>query len=174
MNPSINYDKRVQKALKSMVKLILQEVSVEGLPGNHHFYISFATQTENVEVSDWLIEKYPDVMTIIIQNWFADLHVDDNYFSITLNFNNRPEKMIIPFNSLKSFSDPSVDFNIEFTHTETDNNKIPQNLSSPSKPGGGPKSKELKPLGEEMKTNLVQEEQETSGQVISLDEFRKR
>ena len=86
MKSLINYDKRVQNSLKSMIKTVLQEVSEHGLPGDHHFYISFFTQFEKVEISDWLIQKYPEIMTIIIQNWFADLHIEENYFSITLNF----------------------------------------------------------------------------------------
>ena len=174
MKSLINYDKRVQNSLKSMIKTVLQEVSEHGLPGDHHFYISFFTQFEKVEISDWLIEKYPEIMTIIIQNWFADLHIEENYFSITLNFNNRPEKMIIPFNSLKSFSDPSVDFNIEFTDFENNQKMASESFSlkSESIKTGKTTPAEASEIPRDSENQGA--EIEKFGEVISLDKFRKR
>ena len=114
MTLNINYEQLIKDSLKVAIKELLKSVSKKGLPGKHHFFISFITNFPGVEISEWMIKDYPNDMTIVIQNWFEDLKVDDKYFSIVLNFKNKPEKMKIPFASIISFSDPSVNFSLQF------------------------------------------------------------
>jgi hypothetical protein len=92
----------------------LKKISKDGLPKKHHFLITFSSRTEGVIIPDWMKEKYPDKMTIIIRNWFENLNVTDKKFEISLNFNNNVERLTVPFNSLELFADPSVDFAISF------------------------------------------------------------
>ena len=99
----------------TMVKDILKKISKSGLPKNHHFLITFLSKSKGVIIPDWMKEKYPDKMTIIIRNWFENLEVTEKKFEISLNFNNTVERLIIPFSSLELFADPSVDFAISFT-----------------------------------------------------------
>jgi hypothetical protein len=107
-----------------MVRDILKKISKDGLPKKHHFLITFSSRTKGVIIPDWMKEKYPDKMTIIITNWFENLNVTDKKFEISLNFNNNVERLTVPFNSLELFADPSVDFAISFN----------QFNSMPSKP----------------------------------------
>ena len=122
MTLNINYEQLIKDSLKIAIKELLKSVSKTGLPGKHHFFISFITDFPGVEIAEWMKKDYPNDMTIVIQNWFDDLQVDDQYFSIVLNFKNKPEKMKIPFASIISFSDPSVNFSLQFE------NSIKQNL----------------------------------------------
>ena len=109
----IDYEARIQEAFRQAIRKILLDVSNKGLPGKHHFYISFKSTFPGVQMSEWLIEKYPEEMTIVIQNWFDELIVGEQEFTIILNFNNSPEKMTIPLNSITNFSDPSVNFSLQ-------------------------------------------------------------
>ena len=124
MTLNINYEQLIKDSLKTAIKGLLKSVSEQGLPGDHHFFISFNTNFEGVEISDWMVGKYPNEMTIVIQNWFENLNVDDQFFNIVLSFNNKPEKIKIPFDSIISFSDPSVNFSLQFE------NSINQNLET--------------------------------------------
>tara|TARA_A100001011_G_C14168441_1_gene781371 strand:- start:583 stop:1065 length:483 start_codon:yes stop_codon:yes gene_type:complete len=114
MTFNINYEEIIKDALKNAIKKLLLDISLEGIPGNHYFYISFITNFPGVKIAKWMIKDYPNEMTIVIQNWFENLHVDDKGFSIVLNFKNKPEKLNIPFGSILSFSDPSVNFSLKF------------------------------------------------------------
>ena len=110
----INYKALIENAMLGMVKDILKEISQRGLPKNHHFLITFFSNSKGVVIPDWMKEKYPEKMTIIIRNWFENLNVTEKKFEISLNFNNTVEHLIIPFSSLELFADPSVDFAISF------------------------------------------------------------
>ena len=110
----INYKGLIDNAMLGMVKDILKEISQRGLPKNHHFLITFFSNSKGVVIPDWMKEKYPEKMTIIIRNWFENLNVTEKKFEISLNFNNTVEHLIIPFSSLELFADPSVDFAISF------------------------------------------------------------
>ena len=114
MTFTINYEEIIKDSLKIAIKKLLLDVSLKGLPGDHHFYISFITNFPGVKIAEWMMKDYPNEMTIVIQNWFENLHVDDKSFSIVLNFKNKPEKLNIPFESIISFSDPSVNFSLQF------------------------------------------------------------
>ena len=129
----MNYKVLIENAMLNMVKDILKKVSRKGLPKNHHFLITFFSSSKGVIIPDWMKEKYPDKMTIIIRNWFENLYVTDKKFEISLNFNNNVERLTIPFNSLELFADPSVDFAISFNQvnsmpsSETEGVKEPNN-----------------------------------------------
>ena len=110
----INYKALIENAMLDMVKDILRKISQNGLPKNHHFLITFFSNSKGVVIPEWMKDKYPDKMTIIIRNWFEKLYVTDKKFEISLNFNNTVEHLIIPFSSLELFADPSVDFAISF------------------------------------------------------------
>ena len=110
----INYKALIENAMLTMVKDILKKISKSGLPKNHHFLITFLSNSKGVIIPGWMKEKYPEKMTIIIRNWFENLDVTEKKFEISLNFNNTVERLTIPFDSLELFADPSVDFAISF------------------------------------------------------------
>ena len=111
-----------------MIKGILKGIAKDGLPGNHHFYITFDTNNSNVKIPQWMLEKYPEKMTIIIRNWFDNLKVSSNYFEITLNFSNQPERLTVPFDSIELFADPSVDFALSFNPKQNEISKQEKNI----------------------------------------------
>ena len=114
----------MQKAMQGLMIDVLKNISKDGLPGNHHYFITFNTQSDGVIIADWIKERYPEEMTIVIQHWFDNLEVNDNKFSITLNFGDNPENLTIPWASVSTFVDPSVEFGLRF---EDDNQaQIPQ------------------------------------------------
>ncbi|WP_234053045.1 MULTISPECIES: SspB family protein [unclassified Xanthobacter] len=110
----IRYDLLAQEALRSVVRRVLLDVAKDGLPGDHHFYISFDTRAPGVRLSQRMREKYPEEMTIVLQHQFWDLNVTDISFEVGLSFGGIPEKLLIPFSALKGFFDPSVKFGLQF------------------------------------------------------------
>ncbi len=112
----IPYDEIVQEALRAVVGRVLGEVAASGgmLPGEHHFYITFKTAAAGVAIPSHLKERFPDEMTIVIQNKFWDLKVDNEGFSVGLSFNQIPSKLQVPFSAITAFVDPSVDFGLQF------------------------------------------------------------
>src|SRR5262249_16154467 len=108
------YDKMVENALRGVVRDALTRAAQEGLGGAHHFYVGFATQTPGVMVAEYLRERYPAEMTIVLQHQFSDLEVDDDAFSVTLSFQKQLERLTVPFAAIRSFADPSVNFALEF------------------------------------------------------------
>ncbi len=110
----IRYDLLAQDALRSVVRRVLTDAAREGLPGEHHFYISFRTQHPGVRISHRLAEKYPDEITIVLQHQFWDLQVSDQGFEVGLSFGNSPEKLVVPFEAVSQFFDPSVQFGLKF------------------------------------------------------------
>ena len=110
----IPYDEIVQEALRAVVSRVLGEVEANGLPGEHHFYITFRTRAPGVEIPQHLIEKFPDEMTIVIQNRYWDLKVSEDRFKVGLSFNQISSMLHIPFAAITSFVDPAVDFALQF------------------------------------------------------------
>lgn len=115
----IDYDAKVQDALRSVVKTVLADTEKEGLKGDHHFYVAFKTQAEGVEIPSHLASRFPDEMTIVLQHKFWGLAVHDDHFEIGLSFNQKPEHLKIPFEAIVGFVDPSVQFALQF-HDEHD------------------------------------------------------
>jgi len=119
MSRSIDYGNLMHRAMRSLIQSVLTDVGKNGLPGAHHFFITFDTTHPDVAIADWLRSRYPAEMTIVIQHWFENLIVTDDGFSITLNFGNNPEPLVIPFDAVRTFVDPSVEFGLRFeTSTE--------------------------------------------------------
>ena len=110
----IRYDLLVQDALRGVVRNVLSEAARNGLQGDHHFFITFKTNTPGLRLSNRMRERYPDEMTIILQHQFWDLAVTDHAFEVGLSFNNVPERLLIPFAAVTSFVDPSVQFGLKF------------------------------------------------------------
>jgi len=121
MARSIDYGNLMHRAMRGLIHSVLSDVGQNGLPGAHHFFITFDTTHPDVVMADWLKDRYPSEMTIVIQHWFENLIVEDDGFSITLNFGNQPEPMVVPFDALRTFVDPSVEFGLRFeSHTDDD------------------------------------------------------
>ena len=124
---SIDYDSHTVTAMRDLVKKVLSQVSENGLPDKHHFYITFITHFRGVTISDIIKNKYPDEMTIVIENSFWDLRIDKEYFSIKLSFDGIKNELIVPFNSLTAFSDPYANFHLKFPKLHNNEEKIKEN-----------------------------------------------
>ena len=121
MARSIDYGNLMHRAMRGLIQSVLEDVGQNGLPGAHHFFITFDTTHPDVAMADWLKERYPNEMTIVIQHWFENLNVTDEGFTVTLNFGNQPEPLIIPFDAVRTFVDPSVEFGLRFeSHSDDD------------------------------------------------------
>lgn len=118
----IPYDEIVQEALRAVVGRVLGQVAASGgnLPGTHHFYITFKTQAPGVDIPPHLHERFPDEMTIVLQNKFWDLTVGEDHFSVGLSFNQMPTILVIPFSAITAFVDPAVDFGLQFQAVEVE------------------------------------------------------
>lgn len=121
MAKTIDYGNLMHRAMRGLIQTVLSDVAKGGLPGDHHFFITFETGCDGVQMAGWLQERYPDEMTLVLQHWFADLTVTDDGFSVTLNFGNNPENITVPFDAVRTFVDPSVEFGLRFeTHAGDD------------------------------------------------------
>ena len=126
----IRYDLLVQEALRGVVRRVLVDASQHGLPGKHHFFISFRTKSPGVQISTRLLERHPEEMTIVLQHQFWDLTVTDSGLEVGLSFGGIPEKLIVPFDAMSGFWDPSVDFGLKFelAGVESADNDTPEDL----------------------------------------------
>ncbi len=163
----IRYDVLTQDALRGVVRKVLGEVEKVGLPGDHHFFISFATKAPGVRISKKLLEQYEEEMTIVIQHRYKDLKTSDTGFEIGLAFDGIEELLIIPFSALKGFFDPSVEFGMQFepaqTNLETEDSPVQEVKNSPS-------SEQVEDSSDEKEST----EDDDRDKVISLDSFRKK
>lgn len=117
---TIAYGRLMHRAMRGLIQSVLEDVARDGLPGEHHFFITFDTRHPDVDIADWLRDRYADEMTIVIQNWFDDLRVDDDGFWVTLNFGDSPEPLRVPFDAIQTFVDPSVEFGLRFETQASD------------------------------------------------------
>ena len=154
MADEIDYGNLMHNAMRSLIQDVLTEVKNNGLPGEHHFFITFDTNHAGVEMASWLKDRYPTEITVVMQHWYDDLEVKDDGFSVTLNFGDTPEHLVIPYEAILTFVDPSVEFGLRFETNEEDED-----------------TDEQKPTvsKESNKDNTKKE----TGQVVSLDNFRK-
>ena len=134
----IPYDEIVQEALRAVVGRVLGQVEAGGgeLPGNHHFYITFKTQAPGVNIPASLIARFPDEMTIVLQNKFWELAVSDSGFSVGLTFSGVPAKLVVPFAAITAFVDPAVDFGLQFQAADTDFAPEPHDDAENDSPDG--------------------------------------
>ena len=143
----IDYGNLMHRAMRGLIQQVLTNVQGHGLPGEHHFFITFDTNHPDVALADWLHDRYPGDMTVVIQHWFDNLDVDDEGFAITLNFGDKPEPMYIPFDAIRTFVDPSVEFGLRFETVDSDEDD-----------------------GDD---DDAEDEPARDAQVVSLDSFRK-
>ncbi|MGB3387501.1 MAG: SspB family protein [Pseudaminobacter sp.] len=174
----IRYDILAQEALRGVMRKVLAEVARTGLPGNHHFFITFLTGAPGVRISSRLRERYPEQMTIVIQFQYWDLKVNDSGFEIGLSFSDVPERLEIPFSAVRGFYDPSVNFELEFdvkTDEPTEHAEEPAKLASPPaaiQPGS--QSEPKKKAKEPAKDGEAEAAPSKGADVVSLDAFRKK
>jgi hypothetical protein len=167
----IRYDILAQDALRSVIRKVLSEVAVTGhLPGEHHFFITFLTNAPGVRISQHLKSKYAEQMTIVVQHQFWELKVTDSLFEIGLSFSDTPEKLVIPFNAIRGFYDPSVSFELEFD-VPTAEEEEEHSAEITAYPTAAEKADEL--VEDAPKTG-GDDDKKPGGSVVSLDSFRKK
>lgn len=165
----IRYDVLARDALRGVLRKVLIDAAEHGLPGEHHFFITFISKADGVKLSPRLLAQYPEEMTVILQHQFWDLTVTEDRFEVGLSFNGIPERLVVPFASIKSFYDPSVQFGLSF---ETEAAEAPaagtppattpaEVLASPPAPPEAPAEGETPKTGE-------------GAEVVRLDRFRKK
>ncbi|MGB3417131.1 MAG: SspB family protein [Mesorhizobium sp.] len=175
----IRYDILAQEALRGVMRKVLAEVARTGLPGNHHFFITFLTGAPGVRISSRLRERYPEQMTIVIQFQYWDLKVSDTGFEIGLSFSDVPEKLEIPFSAVRGFYDPSVNFELEFdvkteeaaASEEPADETAPISMVPERKPEARDAGKKSKA---EPAEKAAEAEPAKGAEVVSLDAFRKK
>jgi uncharacterized protein len=174
----IRYDILAQDALRGVIRKVLSEVSRSGLPGNHHFFITFMTGASGVRISSRLRSKYPEQMTIVIQNQFWDLEISEAGFEVTLTFNDTPEKLAIPYTAVRGFYDPSVNFELEFeVKTEENVPFEPLHIVHQEEEISEPIALipvKVKQKAQDEGIGGTFEEEKSSADVVSLDAFRKK
>jgi hypothetical protein len=132
MADHIRYDLLTQQALRGVVRNVLADAAKKGLPGDHHFYISFDTQADGVRMSDRLRAQYPEEMTVILQHQFWDLAVNEHGFEVGMSFGGIPEKLAIPFDAISGFFDPSVQFGLQFEEIAEGQGSLKQDTQKPA------------------------------------------
>jgi uncharacterized protein len=172
----MRYDQLAQNALRGVVREALRHVQRAGLPGEHHFYIAFNTRYPGVRISDKLLQRHPREMTIVLQHQYSDLTISEEQFSVVLYFDQKPEQLVVPFNSIKGFLDPAVQFGLQFEVVPVDAQKSndPQIDNVSEFPvaevvtGDATRANaEITPLG-------APEMKPANDKVVSLDAFRKK
>lgn len=164
MSRDIDYGNLMHEAMRGLIKKVLLDVQANGLPGNHHFFITFDTSHPDAELADWLSDRYPGEMTVVMQHWYDNLDVGDEGFGIKLNFGDQPEPLFVPYDAIKTFVDPSVEFGLAFeAHEETELTEV-SDLPKLDKEDAAP---ETAP-DDDAPTPAPKD-----AEVVSLDSFRK-
>jgi len=151
MSRTIDYGNLMHRAMRGLIQEVLCDVRDNGLPGAHHFFITFDTTHPDADLADWLRDRYPSEMTVVMQHWYDALEVTDDGFSVTLNFGDAPERLYVPYDAIKTFVDPSVEFGLRFETQEVDEDA--------ERSGEEAEKNEDAPAGE--------------ADIVSLDSFRK-
>jgi hypothetical protein len=175
MNDRFHYDALVDDALRSVVKRVLVQVAEKGLPGSHHFYISFRSTDPGVEIPDYLRAKYPEEMTIVLQHQYWDLILYDDAFEVTVSFNKQQERIKVPFMALSAFVDPSVRFGLQFDRKDKAGNLIEKSDAAPSAPTPlpAPEPKAKSDGAPEAAAGEAKPE-DAASKIVKLDSFRKK
>ncbi|PWR02940.1 hypothetical protein DKT77_08305 [Meridianimarinicoccus roseus] len=164
MSRSIDYGNLMHRAMRTLIQNVLEEVAANGLPGDHHFFITFDTLHPDVQLADWLSDRYPEEMTIVIQHWFENLTVTDEGFAITLNFGDRAEPMYIPYDAIRTFVDPSVEFGLRFETQHSDEDDEDDDGFADDDTSGAPMAEDVPHDTDAPKKDA---------EIVSLDKFRK-
>ena len=182
----IRYDVLAQEALRGVLRKVMVEVAQTGLPGDHHFFITFDTNYPGVRISSRLAAQHPDEMTVVMQHQFWDLHVTDTTFEIGLSFNGIPERLLVPFKAITAFVDPHVSFGLKFdAGADGENAGVPKGEAADveskqpeSDAGGDGSTDETMPASDEAvvanDSAAGDSATEAGAEVVSLDSFRKK
>lgn len=158
MTSTIDYGNLMHRAMRGLIQEVLSDVQKDGLPGQHHFFITFDTMHPDVEIADWLSDRYPGEMTVVVQHWFDNLDVTNDGFTISLNFGDNPETLYIPYDAIKTFVDPSVEFGLRFETQDEDETEVDVTVD------------EEAPMEEMVEP---EDDMPKEAEVVSLDNFRK-
>lgn len=159
MTNTIDYGNLMHRAMRGLIQDVLTDVQKDGLPGEHHFFVTFDTMHPDVEIADWLSDRYPGEMTVVIQHWFDNLEVTSEGFTITLNFGDNPETLYIPYDAIKTFVDPSVEFGLRFETQDEDGDAQVVDIDEA-------------PM-DEMVEPADHDDTPKEAEIVSLDQFRK-
>ncbi|HEV7410802.1 MAG TPA: ClpXP protease specificity-enhancing factor SspB [Bradyrhizobium sp.] len=169
----IRYDVLARDALRGVLRRVLSDAAEHGLPGEHHFFITFLSTAEGVKLSPRLLAQYPEEMTVILQHQFWDLAVTEDRFEVGLSFGGIPERLVVPFNSIKSFFDPSVQFGLQFDPSESGSEAPAANLPTVAAPSAltvaSPPAASPAPESQDEPTKPSE-----GAEVVRLDRFRKK
>jgi hypothetical protein len=182
MNDRFHYDALVDDALRSVVRRVLTRVAEKGLPGSHHFYISFRSTDPGVELPEYLRAKYPEEMTIVLQHQYWDLVIGEESFEVTVSFNKQQEHIKVPFAALSAFVDPSVRFGLQFDRKEkavgdkpAADPAMPATLPAPDK-----RPAQATPAGTDDRPETTAaadgeaKPEDAASKIVKLDSFRKK
>lgn len=156
MTRSIDYGSLMHRALRGLIDDVLSDVAEFGLPGAHHFFITFDTRHPDARLADWLKERYPEEMTVVLQHWFEGLETEDEGFGVTLNFGDNRERLYVPYDAIRTFVDPSVEFGLRFESHEPE-------AGDQDEPTAGDEAEAAEDAGAETR----------DAEVVSLDSWRK-
>lgn len=180
----IRYDILTQDALRGVVRTVLEDAARNGLPGEHHFYVAFDTRAEGVKLSTRMRAQYPEEMTVVLQHQFWDLVVTDEQFEVGLSFGGVPERVVVPFASIKSFVDPSVQFGVQFETLVASGDGSGQEIDSTAESSAGqptptsvtavPTPANPPPTDQAPAEPKAEPAANGSAQVVNLDRFRKK
>ena len=173
----IRYDLLAQEALRGVVRRVIADAAKNGLPGDHHFFITFDTTKPGIKLSPRLHAQHPEELTIVLQHQFWDLAVSDDAFEVRLSFKGIPERLVVPFDAIKAFFDPSVKFGVQFDSADAADEETPaKSRESSALPAAG----SSEPISEDAEiepADVTDEEPEpppAGGEVVRLDRFRKK
>jgi uncharacterized protein len=184
----IRYDILAQEALRGVVQTVLKDAAKNGLPGEHHFYVTFETRAEGVRLPSRLLAQFPEAMTIVLQHQFWDLVVGDTSFEVGMSFGGIPERLTVTFAAIKEFVDPSVPFGVKFEQigepaataapaSEPQGATEPQPASEPKQPRPTPSVAAVPQSASETPPSASDDDPQkpaSGGEVVSLDRFRKK
>lgn len=159
MSRTIDYGNLMHDAMRGLIRKVLLDVREHGLPGEHHFFITFDTGHPDAELADWLFDRYPGEMTVVMQHWYDNLEVTEDGFSVSLNFGDAPEPLYIPYDAIKTFVDPSVEFGLRFETQSDDEDEAEETTS-------------LLPAKATTET-VPDDKSKKDADIVSLDKFRK-
>ena len=165
------YDAWIEEALRQVIERALISAAEFGLPGDHHFYITFKTDSEGIKIPSYLRVEHPDEMTIVLQHQYENLLLSDAGFAVTLRFKGKPENLEIPYSAITSFADPSVNFGLQLKTSAVDQNEI---TPIEGDINGEFKSVLKKYVPEKENGDIDGKNQLKTGEIITLDSFRKK
>jgi len=184
MKDHIRYDVLTRDAMRGVLRRVLEDAAKQGLPGDHHFYVTFLTKAEGVKISPRLLTQYPNEMTIILQHQFWDLVVTEDHFEVGLSFGSIPEKLSVPFTAIKSFLDPSVQFGLSFETGEAQAAATPPAAAEPPAPAAKSRAKADSKTSDkdaekpaettDDKSHDGEHKPSEGAEVVRLDRFRKK